>query len=100
MGHGYEIIPVTRWGWGCDKSLIRVEFGYEDEDVCFNYDYWLNMTLQGILTQYYYDYYVISVSHYFTLPILLHRPLSLKILLIPSIFLGKIHTFHKFTNMS
>jgi len=31
----YEIIPVTQWGWGWDKSLIPVEFGYGDEDGFF-----------------------------------------------------------------
>ena len=34
-GYGYEIIPVTRWGWGWDKSLITVGFGYEDGDTFF-----------------------------------------------------------------
>jgi len=33
--YGYEIIPVTWWGWGQDKSLILVGFGYGDDDEFF-----------------------------------------------------------------
>jgi len=28
-------MPVTWWGWGCDKSLIFVGFGYGDGDEFF-----------------------------------------------------------------
>ena len=31
----YEIIPVIRWGWGWDKSLIPVGFRYGDGDEFF-----------------------------------------------------------------
>jgi len=31
----YEIIPVTRRGWGWDKTLIPVGFGYGDGDAFF-----------------------------------------------------------------
>jgi len=31
----YEIIPVTRWRWGWDKSLIPVKSGYGDGDGFF-----------------------------------------------------------------
>jgi len=34
-GYGYEIIPVTRWGWGWEKSLIPVGFKYGDGDEFF-----------------------------------------------------------------
>jgi len=34
-GYGYEIIPVTQWGWEWDKRLIPVGSGYEDGDEIF-----------------------------------------------------------------
>jgi len=36
--YGYEIILVTWWKWGWDKSLILVGFGYVDEDEFFYED--------------------------------------------------------------
>jgi len=33
-GYEYEIIPVIRWGWGWNKSLIPVGFVVWDSETC------------------------------------------------------------------